>query len=149
LGYLKHRCTAIESEVQVLNIPTARKVQEQTVPADVVIVLTTLSAAADAGAFATTLVEERLAACVNVLAPMTSFYRWKGNVERDEERQVIIKTTRPVLDRLEARVRALHVYDTPEFLVLDVDGGGEAYLRWVAESATASAKAPCRLPPQL
>ena len=70
-------------------------------PADVVIVLTTLSAAADAGALATTLVGERLAACVNVLAPMTSFYRWQGNVERDEERQVIIKTTRAVLDRLD------------------------------------------------
>ncbi len=117
-------------------------------PADVVIVLTTLSAAADAGALATTLVGERLAACVNVLAPMTSFYRWQGNVERDEERQVIIKTTRAVLDRLEARVRALHPYDTPEFLVLDVDGGGDAYLRWVAESAAAPAIMPFRLPPQ-
>ena len=126
-----------------------RKVQEQIVPADVVIVLTTLSAAADAGALANTLLGERLAACVNVLAPMTSFYRWKGNVERDEERQVIIKTTRAVLDRLEARVLALHPYDTPEFLVLAVDGGGDAYLRWVAESTTASARIPFRLPPQL
>jgi periplasmic divalent cation tolerance protein len=127
----------------------ARKVQEQTVPADVVIVLTTLSAAADAGAFATTLVGERLAACVNVLAPMTSFYRWKGNVERDEERQLVIKTTRAALARLKARVGELHPYEIPEFLVLAAAGGGEAYLRWVAESATASAKVMCRLPPQL
>ena len=101
---------------------------------DIVIVLTTLGAAADADVFARTLVEERLAACVNVLPPMTSTYRWKGAVERETERQLIIKTTRGRVDALEARVRELHPYETPEFLVVAVTAGGDAYVRWVAES---------------
>jgi periplasmic divalent cation tolerance protein len=101
---------------------------------DVVLVLTTLGADVDAAAFARTLVEERLAACVNVLPPMTSVYRWKGSVERDREHQVVIKTTADRVDVLEARVRALHPYDLPEFLVLAASGGSTGYLDWVRES---------------
>ena len=101
---------------------------------DVVIVLTTLGAASDADAFARILVEEGLAACVNVLPPMRSTYRWKGAIERDEERQLLIKTTAERVKALEARVRELHPYQTPEFLVVNVAGGGDAYLRWLAES---------------
>jgi periplasmic divalent cation tolerance protein len=100
----------------------------------VVIVLTTWPASSDAGAFARTLVDERLAACVNVLAEMQSSYRWKDAVEVDAERQIVIKTTEARLAELEARIRALHPYEVPEFLVLRVDRGGESYLSWV-ESA--------------
>ena len=64
-------------------------------------------------AFARRLVHERLAACVNVLAPMTSIYRWQGNVEQATERQVLIKTTRASLGALRARVHELHPYDVP------------------------------------
>jgi periplasmic divalent cation tolerance protein len=101
---------------------------------DVVLVLTTLGADVDAAAFARTIVEERLAACVNVLPVMTSVYRWKGSVERDREQQVIMKTTADRVDVLEARVRALHPYELPEFLVLPASGGSIAYLDWVRES---------------
>ena len=103
---------------------------------EAVIVLTTLGADADAAALARTLVEERLAACVNVLPTMTSVYRWEGRVQDEREQQLVIKTLTSRLPELEARLRALHPYDVPEFLVLPVSGGSEAYLRWVAESVS-------------
>ena len=101
---------------------------------DVVLVLTTLGVADDTASFASALVDERLAACVSVQAPMTSVYRWQERVEQDDERQVVIKTTRAMLPQLEAKIRALHPYDLPELLVVDVAGGSEAYLRWVSRS---------------
>jgi periplasmic divalent cation tolerance protein len=97
-------------------------------------VLTTIGADADGPALARTLVEERLAACVNVLPTMTSVYRWKGQVEQDREQQLVIKTTSDRLDPLEARVRELHTYELPEFLVIAADAGSAAYLAWVRES---------------
>ena len=98
------------------------------------LVLTTIAAEADGAAFARTLVEERLAACVNVLPAMTSVYHWKGQVEQDREQQMVIKTTMDRLPALEARVRALHTYELPEFLVIAADEGSAAYLAWLDES---------------
>jgi periplasmic divalent cation tolerance protein len=98
---------------------------------DVVLVLTTAPAGDRGEAIARTLVDERLAACVSVLAPMTSFYRWHGVVERDVERQIIIKTTRGRVAAIRARLGELHSYDLPEFVVLPVSDGGPAYLDWV------------------
>lgn len=103
-------------------------------PRPVVLVLTTIGVDADAAGLARTLVEERLAACVNVLPAMTSVYRWKGQVEQDREQQIVIKTTADRVEALEARLRALHPYDLPEFLVLTAGGGSSAYLDWVGES---------------
>jgi uncharacterized protein involved in tolerance to divalent cations len=80
------------------------------------------------------LVTERLAACVNLLPEMDSIYRWKGQVEVDRERQVIIKTTARCVPQLEARIRQLHEYEVPELIVLPITGGSEAYLRWIRES---------------
>jgi periplasmic divalent cation tolerance protein len=99
-----------------------------------VVVLTTLPADADAAAFGSALVEERLAACVNVLAPMQSVYRWEGRVDRESERQLVIKTSRARLEALWEHVRALHPYDVPEFIVLPIVDGNEAYLRWIGDS---------------
>jgi periplasmic divalent cation tolerance protein len=101
---------------------------------DYVVVLTTMPADGEGQAFARSLVEERLAACVNLLAPMESVYRWEGQVERETERQVIIKTSRDRLVALWERVRELHPYEVPEFLVLPIIDGNDAYLRWVGES---------------
>ena len=101
---------------------------------EVVLVLTTIAAEADGAALARTLVDERLAACVNVLPPMTSVYRWKGQVDQDREQQIIIKTTRDRLAALETRVRELHSYELPEFMVVAAGGGSDAYLSWVSES---------------
>jgi periplasmic divalent cation tolerance protein len=99
----------------------------------IAIILTTLGADADAAALARTLVEERLAACVNVLPPMTSTYRWKGAVEQDREQQLVIKTRADRVAALQARLKTLHPYELPEFLVLDANAS-EAYLAWVGES---------------
>jgi len=94
-------------------------------------VLTTIAADADGAALARTLVEERLAACVNLLPAMTSLYRWKGQVEQDREQQVVIKTTTDRLAALETRIRELHAYELPEFLVVSAAGGSQEYLAWV------------------
>ena len=101
---------------------------------DVRIVLTTIGSEADAIAMAQALVDEQLAACVNVLPAMVSIYRWKGAVARDNEHQIVIKTTTDRLMALEARIRQLHPYELPEFLVIDPVAGGGGYLAWVAES---------------
>ena len=101
---------------------------------DYVLVLTTLPADADAAAFARTLVEERLAACVNLLPVMESTYRWEGHVETETERQLVVKTSRSKIVALWERVRDLHPYDVPEFLVLPIVDGNDAYLRWLGES---------------
>src|SRR5687768_11917440 len=95
-----------------------------------VLVLTTLPGDADAAAFGRTLVEDRMAACVNLLPLMESIYRWEGDIQHDKERQVIIKTSRERVGNLWDRVRDLHPYDVPEFIVLSIVDGNEAYLRW-------------------
>lgn len=99
-----------------------------------VIVLTTLPADAEGAAnFARTLVEERLAACVNVLPEMQSIYAWEGSVEDEQERQIVIKTTAGRLEGLWERVKELHSYEVPEFLVLPIVDGNDAYLHWMKE----------------
>ena len=99
-----------------------------------VIVLTTFPVDGDAEKLATTLVEERLAACVNILPPMRSVYRWQGRVENADERQLVMKTSLGRLKALEKRVKELHPYDVPEFLALMVDKTGKDYLSWVVDS---------------
>jgi periplasmic divalent cation tolerance protein len=101
-----------------------------------VLVLTTLGADADAAGLARTLVDDRLAACVNVLPAMTSIYRWKGSVEQDREQQLVIKTTAERVPALEARLRHLHPYELPEFVVLNA-AASAAYAEWVTESTRA------------
>ena len=99
-----------------------------------VIVLTTLAADTDATVLARALVDERLAACVNVLPAMTSVYRWQGRVEEEREQQLVIKTGADRVVALAARIRELHPYEVPEFLVLRVSEGSDAYLRWIRDS---------------
>jgi periplasmic divalent cation tolerance protein len=99
-----------------------------------VLVLTTLPVDHDADQFARALVEERLAACVSVLLPMRSTYTWQGVIENAEERQVVIKTVKTRLQVLQARIRELHPYDVPEFLVVPVVDGNADYLAWLSNS---------------
>jgi periplasmic divalent cation tolerance protein len=106
---------------------------------EIVLVLTTAPDNDRAETWARLLVEERLAACVNIHGPMISFYRWKGRVERDEERQIVIKTIRERVPELQARLLALHSYELPEFVVLEITGGSDAYLKWVADQAAGGA----------
>jgi periplasmic divalent cation tolerance protein len=100
---------------------------------DVVLVFSTVPDDETAGQLARTLVDERLAACVNLYSPMSSIYRWNGEVEQAAERQLVIKTTRDRIHALEERLRALHSYELPEFVVVAAEGGSSAYLNWVSE----------------
>jgi periplasmic divalent cation tolerance protein len=100
---------------------------------DLILILTTMPDDDRADTLARTLVDERLAACVNVHAPMVSTYRWQGVVEREAERQIVIKAPRGRLAQLEARLRALHPYELPEFVVLDAKAS-DAYGRWVDDA---------------
>jgi periplasmic divalent cation tolerance protein len=102
--------------------------------ADYVIALTTLPADADAAEFGRTLIDERLAACVNLLPVMESVYRWEGKIEFEAERQLVIKTSRDRVADLWDRVRELHPYEVPEFIIIPIVDGNEAYLRWIGES---------------
>src|SRR5687768_12648981 len=99
-----------------------------------IVVLTTFPADADVETFATTLIQERLAACVNVLPNVRSIYTWQGKVERADERQVLIKTRTDRVHELETRLKVLHRYEIPEFLVIPVLDGSREYLAWIAES---------------
>jgi periplasmic divalent cation tolerance protein len=98
---------------------------------DIVIVLTTVADDERAEQLARRLVDEQLAACVTLHPPMVSFYRWRGAIQRDTERQMMIKTTRARLAALEARLTQLHAYELPEFLVVAADGSSEAYMKWI------------------
>ena len=97
-----------------------------------ILILTTLPDDDRAETVARALVVEQLAACVNVHGPMVSVYRWKGAIERDGERQLVIKSTRERLADLQRRLRELHPYELPEFIVLEA-GASDAYGQWVDE----------------
>ena len=99
-----------------------------------VVVLTTWPANRDATSLGETLVTEGLAACVNVLPEMRSVYRWRGRIENETERQLVIKTAASRVDALRERLAQLHPYEVPEFLVIASLGGSEGYLGWMGES---------------
>jgi periplasmic divalent cation tolerance protein len=99
-----------------------------------VVVLTTLDAATDATSIARTLVEEQLAACVNVLPPMISYYRWQDAVESAREQQLLIKTTTAAVELLKERLAELHPYEVPEILELPITGVAASYANWLRES---------------
>jgi periplasmic divalent cation tolerance protein len=96
------------------------------------LVLTNLPDRAAAERLADLLVEQRLAACVNILAPCRSVYRWKGAVQRDEEHPMLIKTTAERYPELEKALRAGHPYELPEIVAVPIERGLPAYLEWVA-----------------
>jgi periplasmic divalent cation tolerance protein len=95
------------------------------------VVLTNLPDRAAAEKLADELVAKRVAACVNLLAPCRSVYRWKGAVQHDEEHPMLIKTTRERYAELEQALRAGHPYELPEIIALAVERGLPAYLDWV------------------
>ena len=80
------------------------------------------------------LVAKRLAACVNVVGRVSSVYRWEGEVTRDDESLLVVKTLRPTVPALENELRRIHPYDTFELIALDVADGAAPYLSWIGES---------------
>ena len=101
------------------------------------LVLTNLPDRAAAERLADTLIDQGLAACVNILAPCRSVYRWKGAVQHDEEHPMLIKTTQARYTELEQAVRAAHPYELPEIIAVPVERGLADYLDWVANETTA------------
>lgn len=103
--------------------------------------ITTLPDADAAGKLAAALIEQRLAACVNILAPCRSVYRWQGKIHSDNEVPLLIKTSTERYSALEGYLRQHHPYELPELIALDIAQGLPAYLDWLtAESATTEAQ---------
>lgn len=98
------------------------------------IVLSTAGSEAEARKIAQALVERRLAACVNIMGPIQSVYRWKGAVESASEHLLVIKTTAAAFPHVRDVIRELHSYELPECITLTIEDGSEAYLNWIAES---------------
>jgi periplasmic divalent cation tolerance protein len=97
------------------------------------LVFTNLPDRAAAERVADLLIEKKLAACVNILAPCRSLYRWKGAVQHDEEHPVLIKTTAERYAELERALRSAHPYELPEIVAVPIERGLAAYLDWVSE----------------
>ena len=95
------------------------------------VVLTTTGNRDEAEKIATALVEAELAACVNIVGPIRSIYRWEGKVENTEEFLLLVKTWGAAYEDVEAKIRELHSYDLPECIALRVEKGAEEYLEWV------------------
>lgn len=98
---------------------------------DVIQVVTTTGSRSEAERIARELVQQRLAACVQIDGPMTSVYRWQGAIETAEEWRLTVKSLGTLFPRLEAAIRALHSYETPEILATQVVGVSEAYRDWL------------------
>ena len=100
---------------------------------DAVVVLATAPKEEEAARIARSLVEEKLAACVNIVAGVRSVYSWEGKVQDDAELLMIVKTSTARSEQVVARILELHSYDTPEAIVLPLVGGSAGYLKWVTE----------------
>jgi periplasmic divalent cation tolerance protein len=106
---------------------------------DKIVVLVTCGSAKESRRIARRLVEQRLAACVNILeVPVRSIYRWKGNVESATERLLIIKSSRKRFAALQRAVQKLHSYNVPEIIALPIESGSRNYLAWLSESVRPS-----------
>jgi periplasmic divalent cation tolerance protein len=106
-------------------------------PEQPIAVFITSSTREEASRLADRLVETRLAACVQILAPLQSVYRWQGKIERQEEVLLIAKTVNSKFAELEREVRALHSYETPEIVAVPLTALSEPYLQWLNASVTA------------
>jgi periplasmic divalent cation tolerance protein len=98
------------------------------------LVLTTAGSEEQAAEIARGLVERRLAACVNIVSTGCSIYRWKGKIEEEEERLLIVKTSERLFESVRAAIRELHSYDVPEVLGIPIRHGDPEYLKWLGES---------------
>ncbi len=99
---------------------------------DKIVVLSTCASAEEAAKLARTLVEQRLAACVNILPGVRSVYRWKGAVEDAGEWLILIKSRRDLFDSLREAIEREHSYEVPEIIALPIVAGSESYLQWLA-----------------
>ncbi len=103
---------------------------------DFVVVLVTTSSKEEAERIAQTLVEEHLAACVNIVSPVQSIYRWEGKVQNEIELLLLIKTRQAVCEDVIQRVRTLHSYENPEIVALPISAGSAPYFDWLRQATT-------------
>jgi periplasmic divalent cation tolerance protein len=111
-------------------------VQENDKP---VLIYSTFPSAEAAESVGVMLVEQRLSACVNIIAGMTSLYRWEGKIARDSEAVMIIKTRKELVDAVIAAVKKRHPYTNPALLVIPIEGGSADYLAWLFKETAATA----------
>lgn len=100
-----------------------------------VMILTTIGSVHDAGKIAQDLVGRRLAACVNIVDQVRSFFRWEGAISEEGEKLLVIKTVSGRIEAIRERLLEIHPYEVPEFLVLEVSHVWETYGRWLVESS--------------
>jgi periplasmic divalent cation tolerance protein len=98
---------------------------------DYIIIFCTTNTDDNAKLIARTLVKEKLAACVNIGAPSTSIYHWRGEIAEDAEQLLTIKTKAGLFEKVEARIKELHAYEVPEIIALDITNGSADYLKWI------------------
>lgn len=98
---------------------------------DKIVALSTCESYADAERIATHLVDRQVAACVNIVAGVTSIYRWQGKIERAGEWMLVIKTRAGLLENLKAELRSVHPYEVPELVAMNIVDGLESYLEWI------------------
>ena len=103
-------------------------------PSDVIVVYITAPTLEDAQSLARALVEEKLAACVNIIPGIHSIYQWEQAIQNDQELLLICKSRTERFDSLQKRVQALHPYDVPEIISIPVQNGSEPYLNWVRDN---------------
>jgi len=101
---------------------------------DKVVVLTTTAGRDEGKRIARHLVDTRLAACVNILQPIESVYRWQGQIAEEEEFLLIIKSTRELFTEIKAEILKIHSYQTPEIICLPIIDGSPNYLKWISDS---------------
>ena len=98
-----------------------------------IIVFITAPTEEEAAKIAKALVEEKLAACVNIIKGIRSIYRWQGKIEDDPEVLMVVKTREDLFEKLADRVKELHSYEVPEVIAMPITKGSEAYLKWIGE----------------
>ncbi len=101
---------------------------------DPIVVLVTCGSEEEATKIANSLVEERIAACVNIISPVRSIYRWEGKVWDEREWVLVIKTQKKRFDKLEKKVKSLHSYSVSEVIALPIVEGSASYLKWLEEN---------------
>jgi periplasmic divalent cation tolerance protein len=99
--------------------------------AESIVVLVTCGSEEEAARIANSLVEERLAACVNIISPVRSIYRWEGKIWDEKEWMLMIKTQKKRFENLEKKVKSLHSYSVPEIIALPIVEGSSSYLKWM------------------
>jgi periplasmic divalent cation tolerance protein len=110
------------------------EIEQQFYMTDKILVLTTAGSEAEARTIAHSLVEQKLAACVNIIPRLQSVFRWQGKIEESEEYLLLVKTTADHVTKVRDAIKELHSYDLPECIALPVSDGSEPYLKWIESS---------------